>query len=705
MSGRFSFLRQWVIAVLVMSLLLSSMFLPEASASPAEPETIPAPLFDPFSTGWASARNLDPAAYSTHYARMLRDGYMVIDIEVAEIDGQERISAVWQKNWDDRGWNDVRNLNSDQFHQAWQQYVDMGYRLIDQEAYMLNGSLVYAGVFMENVEGLNWASLRNMNSEEFTEQFNRYRDLGYMLIDIEAYQAGTAPLLWYSAVWVENTENLGWVAWRNLSSEEFSEKFQEYRDQYRMIDVESYMWGGVQYYAGIWVENVSGRGWIVWRDMSAKQYADRWLTLRDEGYRLINFEVYHTAGGLRYAGIWRQNGIRPVWEFKESIDAVVEAYQADNSVPGLSVGVYHLNRLVYLRGLGHADVDDDIIAHSRTIYRTASVAKGIAGVLGILLSEKGLLDLKKPSADYINNLPSHQAHTVEQTITNRSGVGHYSSHASLSDQYDTAYLAAADIWDTPLALPPPGSVYTYSTHAYTYLGASMEGAMGIPIKNVIVNHLTVPFNLSSLQAEDRSVPHPYRATLYNQQNQEVAADNISWKVLGGGMEVSAYDLVRLAAYLLNLEIFDQEALDTLWTRPDALRNYAYGWDVNSTHLGRAFVGKAGAQNGARSYVCIYPDDDLAISVLSNRRGHDTRSLCREIGAVILTGMAVPGAVSPEGRQLQFEELEEPGAEELLPGDIQWPQENPVAVPGPEDLMEPGDEPPADYVLHLPLVSR
>jgi CubicO group peptidase (beta-lactamase class C family) len=688
-----------------LTLLVSASQPVSGTASPAGPDTIPSAFFDPYSVAWASVRNMKSDQFSQYFSEKSREGYMVIDIEVDEIDGVQRVGAVWQRNIDERGWAEHRNLTDSQFHLLWEEYRDLGYRLIDQEAYYLGGALFYAGVWVENVEELGWASLRNLTSEDFTEQFERYRDLGYLPIDVEAY-SGPDTLL-YAIVWVENTENLSWVLWRNLTSAEFSDKFEEYRDDYRMIDVESYQAGSTQLYAGIWVENPSSRYWAEYRDMTAKGFGDRWLILRDAGYRLIDYEVYPTPTGWRYAGIWRQNSIRPAWTFKSQVDDLVEAYQDDNDVPGMSVAVYHQGSLVYLRGLGFADVDDGIIAHSRTIFRTASVAKAVAGALGMVLSEENLIDLTVPSSDYIPGLPVQHSHSVAQTLTNRSGVGHYDDHSSIVDEYDTALNAAMQLWSTP-PVNIPGSAYLYSTHAYTYFGASVEGAVGDPLVSVFDQYLRDPFNLNTLRPEDRSVPHKFRATLYNTQNQEVLADDLSWKVLGGGLETSAYDLVRFGAYLVNGTMLDQDNLDLMWTRPDTLRNYGYGWDTG-TQLGRTVVGKAGAQNGARSYIRIFPDDDLVVVVLSNRRDHDTRGLCMDIAEIILTGQQGLGPLSQDGLLANFplllDEPEEPEDEAQDPDEIEWPIENPIAVPTPEDLEEDDDMPVTEYVISLPLIVR
>ena len=50
--------------------------------------------------------------------------------------------------------------------------------------------------------------------------------------------------------------------------------------------------------------------------------------------------------------------------------------------------------------------------------------------------------------------------------------------------------------------------------------------------------------------------------------------------------------------------------------------YAYGWSEWS-ESGHQVVAKNGEQPGANAYIQMYPDDDIIIAVLSNRRygGH------------------------------------------------------------------------------------
>ena len=676
------------------------------AGSDTEVQALPSSVLDPDAVGWYSGRNFTSSAFSDWFSDLAEQGYMMVDIEVDEIDGVQRVGGVWQRNTDGRGWFQTRNMTLAEFELTQRERADAGYRLIDQEVYVLGTGTFYAGIWIQNVEGLNWTHYYDMTSDEFSALFDFSADQGFVPIDVDAYVIDGELL--YSAIWVENTENLAWRLWRDLTSEGFAEKFDEYRDRFRMIDVESYQFQGRQLFAGIWLENANGRGWAQWRNLTSQGFHAKWSELRDAGFRLINYEVYPTAAGWRYAGIWRQNGDRFDWDLKGDVDALVEEYFNDNNIAGMSIAIAHDGQFRYLRGLGHADIANNVATDSRTIYRLASISKAVGGTLGVRLAQLGLLDLSAASRDYVPELPAAHTHTVLQTLNNRSGVGHYPAHPSIVDSYATAGEAAAQLWDTPPVLPT--GVYTYSTHAYTYAGASMERAPFtlMPISGILDLYLRTTFDLNTLRAEDRSVPHPKRSLLYAQvggMNQEVSADDISWKVLGGGMESSVYDLVRFGMRLTDGTILAEPFLDLMWTAPDASANYAVGWGVG-THLGSEVVAKSGRQNGARCYIRVYPDENIWIAVLTNSRHHPSpKPLVEDIGALMLTAQGA-SSNSLSAASISEAEIDEPDAEGLDPEFVVFPESNPAVDPTPEDLEEPAivDE----FIvprIYLPLIVR
>lgn len=680
---------------------------------------MPLELFDQPSVGWLSVRNMAAADHQTFFNQTAEAGYMMIDAERIELGGQLRVSSVWQSNTDGRGWASRSNLSSDEFRDVWTQYKDGGYRLIDQDAYERDGAINYAGIWIENTEDLGWYSFRNQSDQEFSDTFADLSRRGFMMVDVESYLAGEQRL--YSGIWVENKASLGWIERRDMSADQYAGYFEEYADAgYRVLDLESYMLGnGAQRYAAIWVQNASGRGWYAYRDMDAQGFGNRWNQLRDAGYRLTDFEIYASDEGTRYAGVWRQNTSRPNWRYKDSVNRLAEAYFNDNDLAGMAVAIAVDGQFTYLRGFGHADIDQDKWFHSGTVARVASGCKAIAGVLAMELQEQGLVDLDDATRDEVPALPAFHTHTLRQLLANRAGVRHYNSGSdptkNVDDQYDWQTTAAGLFAADPLVFAP-GTSYGYSTQGYTLLGAAFEGAIGDPAAEILRERLAVPFGLNTLRAEDRSQPNAQRATLYTGTNsgpEEVDPDNISWKLLGGGCETSTADYARLGVKLLNGSILSQSSLDELWTPPDGLANYALGWDTGS-QLGEPVVAKSGAQTGAASYIRIYPERGITIAILSNQRGHSPRDLAVAIGALLLNA-GVGGSSASSANVAAASDLAQAADSADEPAVEYGAPELGVAIPislpptASDDSTEPATAPVAEgsmiYRLRLPMLRR
>jgi CubicO group peptidase (beta-lactamase class C family) len=315
---------------------------------------------------------------------------------------------------------------------------------------------------------------------------------------------------------------------------------------------------------------------------------------------------------------------------------------AEFDIPGMSVAISVNGSFKYLRGVGYAVVGDEKIAHSGTIFRLASGSKAIAGALGLDLEERGLIQLDKPTRFYVPSMPTLHTHAVWHTLANRSGIGHYSQNGSPSSSasFGTAVAALGFFQSNPLNFAP-GTGSLYSTHGYTAAGAAFEGALGVPLATIVQRDFTDRYDLRTLRVENRGRADDDRASLYTRSsllntNRKATPDNLSWKVLGGGLESTAVDYVRFGNKLLDGTILGPTALQRLWTRPDGLSNYAMGWDTGKDSCQKV-VAKNGGQLGSNSYLRVYPDAGIVIAVLTNRQdgGHSATTLGRGLGALLM----------------------------------------------------------------------
>ncbi|GIH03755.1 hypothetical protein Rhe02_18220 [Rhizocola hellebori] len=595
---------------------------------------VPLAVFDPLVTDWGSLRDMTDAQFDSAITQWRANGYIATDIEADTTAAGTRRGVVFQRNTDGRDWIVQKELTAAQYSAAFDTNTSRGYRLVDFETYVRAGVRYNAALWVKNIEGFGWSHLWGLTYDQAVTYYEEQRQTR-LPVDVDAYLSGAN--IRYSLTWADNGTNLDWRLHLDLSSSQFSTNFGTYSSQgFRMLMVDSVRGAADQRYLGIWYKNLNGNGWLEQRDMSDNDYANQWHRHVDEGYRLITYERYETAGGWKYTATWRRNGNRPLWSLRDEVDTRIQKEMNDFDVPGMSVAVIHNGQFVYKRGWGHADVANDIWLHSGHVLRLASVSKAVAGVFTMLMDEQNVVDKTDDVADYIPGLPAQHTQTVEQLVSNRGCVRHYNGSAVdatlASTEYNNLATPTALFWNDPLVCAVGTSFY--STFGYNLPCLAFEKATGVPFQQLFVNEMTTPFGLGTLRPEDRDDTSVNRSKLYNTDNSEATPDEISWKTCGGGLEASVADLASFGDKVLDGDIITPASVEYMWSGTPW--SYAYGWGEFAEDGHRA-VGKNGGQLGSNAWIQMYPDDGVVIAVLSNRQngGHSAEAVGRDIGSLIV----------------------------------------------------------------------
>ncbi len=622
--------------VLIIAMLSAAMELASATI-----------LKDEKNINWASRRDLTSAEFSAAFTRYSQQGLMMIDVDAYPAGGGLRYSMVWRANTDKRGWAERRNLTSSQYSDWWNRYRQQKYRPLAIAAYPSGNQVLWAGIWVENRENIRWASYRNLTSARYGEIFNQLKS-AYRLVDMEAYQ--TPEGLRYSAIWYQNTDSRLWAQRRNMTRSQYQAEVSARSVQgYVVVDYESYETSAGRQYAAIW-EKKPGYAWQVRTGRTATQFANLWRQYRDEGYRLVDFERYRISNGNRYGGIWVENNWRFRYSRKDDLNMAMANYRTTNDLPGVSIAIIRNGATLYRRGFGFADVDDGKVAHSGTVYNSASVSKAVGGTLAAKLEDERVLrnglhfslDLTNNTSNYVANLPSQHTHTVEQTLSHLGCIAHYTTTPSISNQtvhYANATAAVASISSTSLVSGCTiGSTRSYSTPAFTFAAAALEQATGHTINELLQDELFEPFGLGSMRVQFSSstLPTNYeRATPYDGSNNETTYRDNSWKVIGGGIETSAYDLARFGWKVLNAEIVTANVRDNrLWQRVNPSFTTGLGWEIRTVG-GRRVAEKDGSWRGARAFVRVYRDDGLVIAVMANKNAGNIGALTSRLANIVL----------------------------------------------------------------------
>lgn len=580
------------------------------------------------------------------------------------------------------------DLTSAEYHEKWNHYEAIGYRPTDIEAYGTADGLRFAGVWASNPKAVDWWSQRNMTAEEYGTSYEAKRGEGFRLVDIEVYW--TPSGLRYAAIWLRSCDNTNWAQYRDMSRQVYSDSIESLGARgFRVVDFESYRTAAGQRFAAIWEKIPTGRSWQVRTDRTLTSFLNYHKRYVDNGLRLVDFEAYETNDGIRYGGVWAENDARHDFALRKLLNDSIAKFRTDHGIMGMSVVVIKDGEIIYRKGFGWADSAAAKWAHSGTIYQTASISKVIGGTLAARLHERRSdFDVTSPTADYLDDLPDHHTHTVDQLLFKTACVHHYDEgpEPDRDRTYRWRVDALEQIWDTPLLRLnvdrgdwlncEPGTRYHYSTHGFTFVGAVLESVTGRDIAQLLEDEISKPFALTTLQAAvgagvpslkggrilyDLAQGYAYDTTA-NWLN-AVDYENTSWKVLGGGMVVDAMDLARFGWLTLNGSIVTTGTRDTVLWSPIAFSgtqqwpgastvgfNVGLAWNLRMRNGGKNVAEHGGAAFAARPHLRVYrdPADQLVVAIMNNQgrsvstEGYQpTANLATKIARIVFNNLPPP----------------------------------------------------------------
>lgn len=296
------------------------------------------------------------------------------------------------------------------------------------------------------------------------------------------------------------------------------------------------------------------------------------------------------------------------------------------SLPGLSVAISRNGQVVFAEGFGYADIERRAPVTAATRFRTGSVGKVItATALGRLLQD-GRIDLDAPVQRYVPGYPVQQWPITARDLAGHvSGMAHYGPGDRLAARFYPTVSDALSVFSHQPLREAPRTAYRYSTHGYTLLSAVIEGAAGQPFLDYLREAVTAPLGMTGTGPDLRATPDTALATFYRWTNDALARvtapEDPSYKWAGGGLVSTPRDLLRLADAYRN-GFLDAKTVDALWTSQTLIdgrrTGVGLGWRSGPDMAGRRVIEHAGSMEGTRAVLSIFPDEQVAVAVMTNR---------------------------------------------------------------------------------------
>ncbi len=304
---------------------------------------------------------------------------------------------------------------------------------------------------------------------------------------------------------------------------------------------------------------------------------------------------------------------------------------ASGKAPGFAFVVVRDGAIVYRGGFGFADIEHHTPVEPNTRFAIGSLTKQFTAAAILLLAYRGQLALDDALSKYEPSIKNADAITLRMLLNQTSGVHNY---PTLTEHpWPTAGPIRVDALVPVFATDPsdftPGSKYAYSNTNYTLLAAIIAKVSGLDEATFLQRNIFDPlgmrasgYGLKAQQLPGTAVP--YFGTTSFEVQPSISPDLYSG---AGALFSTAPDLAAWDIALMRGTLLDPSGMRQLWTagtlNDGSRTNYAMGF-VLGTILGRRVVWHNGLAPGSGGYCynALFPDDHLAIAVLSNGYGFE-----------------------------------------------------------------------------------
>ena len=305
---------------------------------------------------------------------------------------------------------------------------------------------------------------------------------------------------------------------------------------------------------------------------------------------------------------------------------------------GMAVGVVENGRITFLQGYGETLAGSGEPVTPDTVFRWASVSKGVAATMVAKLAEQGKIDLNAPVVNYAPDLklPAGNEYkaSVGDLLSHRLGLYRNAYDNKLEEGQDPSLLRAS--LSQLNAICPPRTCWSYQNVAYDASSEMVARATGMNYEQSVKRYLFNPIGMTSgsvsmegLQS-NRSWAKPHSVG-----KRPLPIVDTYYKVpAAGGVNSNIKDMALwMVAQMGEMpDVVDEKLLDTVHAplvvtpgERGRLRKflerlgtawYGYGWR-SYEYAGHRIVGHRGGINGYRSLILFDPAKKSGVVALWN----------------------------------------------------------------------------------------
>lgn len=315
---------------------------------------------------------------------------------------------------------------------------------------------------------------------------------------------------------------------------------------------------------------------------------------------------------------------------QDSIDVFITNQMKQQGIIGLSIGIIKNGKVIKAKGYGRANIELDIPASEKTVYKIGSVSKQFIAVGIMILVQEGKLKVSDPITKFIKDAPAKwNSITIRHLLNHTSGLPlDPPGFDGMKVQTDSIYIKTA--FTDSLAFPT-GSKFEYSNFGYFVLADIIRITSHLSFSEYMKKYIFDECGLNSTRPTSLEAIIPNRAAGYTRDANDSILNAPNYIALrpSGAFLSNINDLLKWEMDMQNNKLLTQKSWSQMWddtiktalTMDKEPMYYGYGWMTNKVN-GKQFVHHGGTLPGFKSVYFRYIEDKTAIIILTNSDNAD-----------------------------------------------------------------------------------
>jgi CubicO group peptidase (beta-lactamase class C family) len=331
----------------------------------------------------------------------------------------------------------------------------------------------------------------------------------------------------------------------------------------------------------------------------------------------------------------------------DQVDTYLKSQMQQHRIPGLTLKIIRDGKTIKTAAYGRANIELNVPAKPDTVFEIGSITKQFTAAGILTLAQEGKLSVDDKISKYLKDTPEAWANvTIRHLLTHTSGIKNYTGLNGFQiRRHLTQEQFIQAIGKEPMDFQP-GDSWKYCNTGFNLLGYIIENVSGKNYWDFMSERVFQPLGMTATTNRLLSLVIPNRASGYEQTNHVwMNRDSDLTEVFSAGAIASTVgDLAKWNASLDSDRLLNAASKEQMWTpvklNDGKTRKYGFGWYVDSVE-GHKNIGHGGSTSGFSASIQRFPDDRLAVIILTNTDEEIATTLAKKVATFFFTKPGVP----------------------------------------------------------------